>query len=72
MSRLGARQIPPERAATVFVAALVTYEFDEATARECMRTIVDDTYLNANGALSLDFDYLVDVGIDRHATIARS
>lgn len=62
----------PERAATIFIAALVTYEFDEAVARDCMRRIVDANYLNANGDLSRDFEYLIDVGIARHAAIARS
>ncbi|TGY87876.1 hypothetical protein E5163_13245 [Marinicauda algicola] len=62
----------PERAATVFVAALVTYEFDRETALDCMRRIVDEGYLSANGALSHDFDYLVEVGIARSAAIARS
>lgn len=62
----------PERAATIFIAALVTYEFDEAVARDCMARIVDDGYLTANGELSTDFEYLIDVGIDRHAEIARS
>ncbi|PWE18000.1 hypothetical protein DDZ18_05350 [Marinicauda salina] len=61
----------PEMAAAVFVAALITYEFDEAVARDCMTRIVDDGYL-ANGELSRNFDYLIEVGVDRHAEIARS
>jgi len=61
----------PEGAAAVFVAALITYEVDEDLARDCMRRIVDDGYLS-NGDLSHDFNYLIDVGIERWPEIARS
>ncbi len=61
----------PESAAVVFVAALITYQFDEAVARNCMSRIVDERYLS-NGKLSHDFEYLIDVGIARHTEIARS
>ncbi|PHR60344.1 MAG: hypothetical protein COA47_08075 [Robiginitomaculum sp.] len=61
----------PESAAVVFIAALITYQFDEAIARDCMIRIVDDRYLS-NGKLSHDLEYLIEVGIDRHAEIARS
>ena len=61
----------PETAAAIFVAALITYEFDETVARACMTRIVDDGYLT-NGELSRSFDYLIEVGIDRHSEIARS
>lgn len=62
----------PEEAASIFIAALITYEFDEDSARDCLRRIVDIGYLDAHGELSRDFEYLIDVGIDRHAAIARS
>ncbi|PHS26057.1 MAG: hypothetical protein COA84_06620 [Robiginitomaculum sp.] len=61
----------PEAAATVFIAALITYQFDQNIARDCMTQIVDSNYLS-NGKLSHDLEYLIDVGIDRHAEIARS
>ncbi len=61
----------PESAAVVFVAALITYQFDKEIARDCMTRIVDDRYLS-NGKLSHDVEYLIEVGIDRHPEIARS
>ena len=61
----------PEAAATVFVAALITYQYDKAVARDCMTRIVDSNYLS-NGKLGHDLEYLIEVGIDRHAEIARS
>ncbi|PHS28325.1 MAG: hypothetical protein COA85_03700 [Robiginitomaculum sp.] len=61
----------PEAAATVFIAALITYQFDKAIARDCMTRIVDSSYLS-NGKLSYDLEYLIEVGIDRHSEIARS
>jgi Domain of unknown function (DUF6935) len=61
----------PEAAAVVFIAALITYQFDEDVARDCMTRIVDKNYLS-NGTLSRDFEYLIDVGIKRNAEIARS
>ncbi len=61
----------PEAAASIFIAALITYQFDQATARDCMTRIVDANYLS-NGKLSHDIEYLIEVGIDRHSEIARS
>ncbi|MDQ7020169.1 MAG: hypothetical protein Q9M33_13530 [Robiginitomaculum sp.] len=61
----------PEAAATVFIAALITYQHDKTIARNCMARIVDNNYLS-NGKLSHDLEYLIEVGIDRHAEIARS
>ena len=61
----------PEEAAAVFIAALVTFQFDEAPARDCMTRIVDDGYLTG-GALSRAFIGLLDGALARQPEIARS
>lgn len=62
----------PEDAVVVFVAALLTYEFNEEASRDCMARIVDEGYLDSRGELSQSFEYLIEVGIERHPEIARS
>lgn len=62
----------PEDAVVVFVAALLTYEFNAEVSRDCMERIVHDGYLNSNGELSRDFEYLMEVGLADDPQIPRS
>ena len=61
----------PEEAASVFVAAMLTYEIDKDLAADCFERIVDESYLT-DAELSYDFNFLMDVGIGKSKDIARS